>query len=155
MDLRYQFAFTASNQRFELVDERIENIQPYANKSNPFFFYYYENNQPVINNSKNQKRVLRRSEPGHVYIDGRGDSGMIGVYKIETEVVTGTGRFERSGLGNSREAKENTLTAFNYFKANSKNISGVISTKTKDYLMYVQDIPISRLGFYESRWYHQ
>ena len=79
-------------------------------------------------------------KPGHVYTVGRGDSGMIGVYKIETEVVTGTGKFERSGLGNCREAKENTLTAFNYFKANSKNISGVISTKTKDYLMYVQDI---------------
>ena len=79
-------------------------------------------------------------KPGHVYTVGRGDSGMIGVYKIETEVVTGTGKFERSGLGNSREAKENTLTAYNYFKANSKNISGAISTKTKDYLMYVQDI---------------
>lgn len=41
---------------------------------------------------------------------------MIGVYKIETEVVTGSGKFERSGLGYSREAKESTATAFNYFK---------------------------------------
>jgi len=65
---------------------------------------------------------------------------MIGVYKIETEVVNGSGKFERSGLGNSREAKENTNTAFNYFKANNKSISGAISTKTKDYLIHVQDI---------------
>ena len=79
-------------------------------------------------------------KPGHVYTVAHGDSGMIGVYKIETEVVSGTGKFERTGLGNSREAKESTNTAFNYFKANNKSISGSISTKTKDYLMHVQDI---------------
>lgn len=79
-------------------------------------------------------------KPGHVYTVARGDSGMIGVYKIETEVVSGSGKFERSGLGYSREAKESTTTAFNYFKANNKSISGSISTKTKDYLMHVQDI---------------
>lgn len=44
-------------------------------------------------------------KPGHIYTVGHGDSGMIGVYKIETEVVSGSGKFERSGLGNSREAK--------------------------------------------------
>ena len=36
--------------------------------------------------------------PGHVYTVAHGDSGMIGVYKIETEVVSGTGKFERTGL---------------------------------------------------------
>lgn len=80
------------------------------------------------------------AKPGQVYTVGRGDSGMIGVYKIETEVVSGSGKFEKTGLGNSREAKENVNTAFNYFKANNKNISGSISTKTKDYLMHIQDI---------------
>ena len=62
MDLRYQFAFTASNQRFELVDESLENIQPYANKPDPYFYYHYQNNQPVINNINNQKRTLRRED---------------------------------------------------------------------------------------------
>lgn len=32
------------------------------------------------------------------------------------------------------------LAAFRYFKANSKNISGSISTTLKDYLMHIQDI---------------
>lgn len=80
------------------------------------------------------------SKPGHVYTIGRGDSGMIGVFKIETETVGGSGKLERSGLGTSREAKENINVAYNYFKANSKTISASISTKTKDYLMHVQDI---------------
>lgn len=80
------------------------------------------------------------SKPGHVYTIGVGDSGMIGVYKLETEVVSGSGKFERTGLGSDREAKESIETAFRYFKANSRNISASISTTSKDYLMHVQDV---------------
>lgn len=77
---------------------------------------------------------------GQVYTIGVGDSGMIGVYKIETEVVNGSGKFEKTGLGSDREAKESIETAFRFFKANSRNISASISTTQKDYLMHIQDI---------------
>ncbi|WP_300381031.1 protease Lon-related BREX system protein BrxL, partial [Clostridium sp.] len=80
------------------------------------------------------------SKAGHVYTIGVGDSGMIGVYKLETEVVSGSGKFEKTGLGSDREAKESIETAFRFFKANSKNISASISTIAKDYLMHVQDV---------------
>ena len=80
------------------------------------------------------------SKAGHVYTIGLGDSGMIGVYKIEVEVVGGTGKFEKTGLGYDREAKESIDTAFRYFKANSRNISASISITNKDYLMHVQDV---------------
>lgn len=80
------------------------------------------------------------SKPGHVYTIGVGDSGMIGVYKLETQVVSGSGKFEKTGVGSDREAKESIETAFRYFKANSKNISASISTTSKDYLMHVQDV---------------
>jgi ATP-dependent Lon protease len=79
-------------------------------------------------------------KPGHLYTIARGKSGMIGAYKIETQVISGTGKFERTGLGSDREAKESIETAFRYFRANSKNVSGSISVTTKDYLMHVQDI---------------
>jgi ATP-dependent Lon protease len=79
-------------------------------------------------------------KPGHIYTVAHGDSGMIGVYKIETEVVPGSGRFDRTGLGSCREAKESIATAFNYFKANKKNISGTISVQNNDFLMHVQDL---------------
>lgn len=79
-------------------------------------------------------------KPGHIYLVGRGETCMIGVYKIETEVVAGSGKFERSGLGSNREAKESINTAFNYFKANKKNISGTISVQNYDYLMHIQDL---------------
>ena len=80
------------------------------------------------------------NKPGHVYTIAQGDSGMIGVYKIETEVVSGTGKFERTGLGSKRDVKESINTAFNYFKANKKNISGTISLNNNDFLMHVQDL---------------
>lgn len=79
-------------------------------------------------------------KPGHVYTVGHGDSGMIGVYKLENQVVSGTGKFEKSGVGTHRGAKESLDTAFRYFTSNSKSISGSISTKTKDYLMHISDM---------------
>ncbi|MBE7105489.1 protease Lon-related BREX system protein BrxL [Bacillus cereus] len=80
------------------------------------------------------------NKPGHIYTVARGKSGMIGTYKLETEVVSGNGKFEKTGLNSDRDAKESIDTAFRFFKANNKNISGTISTTTKDYLMHIQDI---------------
>lgn len=79
-------------------------------------------------------------KPGHVYVAGQNDSGMIGIYKLENQVVGGTGKFEKSGIGSHRGARESLDTAFRYFAANSKNVSNSISTKTKDYLMHVSDL---------------
>ena len=77
---------------------------------------------------------------GHVYTVARGKNGMIGTYKIETEVINGSGKFEKTGVSSDREAKEAIDTSFKYFRANSKNISGSISVTARDYMMHVQDI---------------
>lgn len=79
-------------------------------------------------------------KPGHVYVVGQSDSGMIGVYKLENQVVSGTGKFDKSGVSSHRGARESLDTAFRYFTANSKSISNTISTKTKDYLMHISDM---------------
>ncbi|RDW18787.1 protease Lon-related BREX system protein BrxL [Oceanobacillus chungangensis] len=79
-------------------------------------------------------------KPGHVYVAGHGHSGMIGIYKLENQVVSGTGKFDKSGVGSKREAKESLDTAFRFFTANCKSISNTISTKTKDYLMHISDL---------------
>jgi ATP-dependent Lon protease len=80
------------------------------------------------------------SNPGHVYTVSRGKTGMIGVYRLETQVLPGNGKFERTGLGSDREAREATNTAFNYLKANARSISSSISTTTKDYIINYQDL---------------
>lgn len=78
--------------------------------------------------------------PGHIYTVGRGKTGMIGVYRLETQMLPGNGKFERTGIGTDREAKEATNTAFNYLKANANSISGAISTTMKDYIVNYQDL---------------
>jgi len=77
---------------------------------------------------------------GTLYSVMRGASDMIGVYKIETQVVNGNGKNSVSGLGNNAKAKENVNIAFNFFKANAKSISSQISTKDKDYTLQIQDL---------------
>ena len=77
---------------------------------------------------------------GHTYFIGRGNSGMIGVYKIEVESPNGHGKFQVSGIGTDRETKEALNTAFNYFKANRKNISSSIQVDDVDYLLHIEDL---------------
>ena len=78
--------------------------------------------------------------PGQVYTVSRGKSGMIGVYRLEGQMLPGNGKFERTGLGSDREAKEATNTALNFLKANGSRISNLISTTTKDYIVNYQDL---------------
>ena len=79
-------------------------------------------------------------KPGQVYTISQGKSGMIGVFRLESQMLPGNGKFERTGLGNDRNSKESSNTAFNYLKANGKRISGSISTTTKDYIVNYQDL---------------
>lgn len=78
--------------------------------------------------------------PGNIYTVSRGKSGMVGVFRLETQMLPGNGKFERTGLGTDREAKEATNTALNFLKANGTSISGSISTTTKDYIINYQDL---------------
>ena len=78
--------------------------------------------------------------PGQVYTVSQGKSGMIGVFRLESQMLPGNGKFERTGIGSEREAREATNTAFNFLKANAGHISGTISTTTKDYIVNYQDL---------------
>ncbi|MCD8336519.1 MAG: protease Lon-related BREX system protein BrxL [Lachnospiraceae bacterium] len=80
------------------------------------------------------------NKPGHVYTVSQCKTGMVGVYRLETQVLPGNGKFERNGIGSDRDAREATNTAFNYLKANGNSISGSISTTTKDYIIHYQDL---------------
>ena len=80
------------------------------------------------------------SNPGQVYTVARGKSGMLGVFKLESQMLPGNGKFDRSGIGTGTKAKEAANTAFNFLKANSNRISGSISTTTKDYIVNYQDL---------------
>lgn len=80
------------------------------------------------------------SNPGQIYTVSQGKSGMIGVFRLESQILPGNGKFERTGIGSDTKCKEATNTAFNYLKANATRISGSISTTTKDYIINYQDM---------------
>jgi predicted ATPase len=67
MPLRHTLEFTQTNQRFELVDEQIENESCYSNHVEPYFYYRFQYGRPVLNRSGNERdgggeRSLRREE---------------------------------------------------------------------------------------------
>ena len=78
--------------------------------------------------------------PGQVHTVAPGKSGMLGVFRLESQMLPGSGKFERTGLGSDRECREASNTAFSYLKANGNRISGTISTTTKDYIINYQDM---------------
>lgn len=78
--------------------------------------------------------------PGQVYTVSHGKNNMIGVFRLESQMLPGSGKFERTGIGSDRECKEAVNTAYNYLKANGRRISGSISTTAKDYIINYQDL---------------
>ena len=78
--------------------------------------------------------------PGQVYSVARGKSGMMGVFRLESQMLPGNGKFERTGLGSDRDCREAANTAFSFLKANSGRISGAISTVSKNYIINYQDL---------------
>ena len=74
--------------------------------------------------------------PGQVYTISRGKSGMIGAFRLESQMLPGNGKFDKTGLGTERGAKEATDTAFNFLRANARRIS----TTEKNYVVNYQDL---------------
>ena len=44
--------------------------------------------------------------PGQVYTVSRGKSGMIGVFRLESQMLPGSGKFERTGIGSDRDVRK-------------------------------------------------
>ena len=51
--------------------------------------------------------------PGQVYTISHGKTGMLGVFRLESQILSGSGKFDKTGLGTDREAVD---TAFNFLK---------------------------------------
>lgn len=78
--------------------------------------------------------------PGQVYTVSHGKSNMIGVFRLESQMLAGNGKFDRTGLVSDRECKEAVDTAFNFLKANGNRISGSLGTLNKDFIINYQDL---------------
>ena len=78
--------------------------------------------------------------PGQVYTVSQSKSGMIGAFRLESQILAGSGKFDRSGLGSDSKCKDAANAAFNYLKVNAARISGAISVTSKDYVVNYQDL---------------
>ncbi|SDH83782.1 ATP-dependent Lon protease [Pseudobutyrivibrio sp. 49] len=77
---------------------------------------------------------------GHIYTIARGKNGIIGVFRLESQMLPGNGKFEKKGFSLDKDSKSSADTGFSYLKLNGNKISHSISTTTKDYIIDYQDI---------------
>jgi len=63
VDLRYVLEFAETAQRFEIIDERIENAWPDKGHTDPYFYYRYQNGHSVLNvRGEATPRYLQRED---------------------------------------------------------------------------------------------
>ncbi len=57
--LRYVLSFTEVAQRFEIIDERVENESPDVGYSRPYFYYHFDGGHSIINVKGNERHLQR------------------------------------------------------------------------------------------------
>jgi len=78
--------------------------------------------------------------PGHLHTVARPISGNLGVYRLEAQKVSGSGKFNVSGLGSSSVARESVKVGFEYFKANIKTVISTLHVGQFDYHIHIVDL---------------
>lgn len=94
---------------------------------------------PVLEQGGGQLIPEGVGKPGHIYTIANGSNDMKGLFKLETTITDGNGKFEVLGMSTSKDAKESLKTAQNYFRSNAKHISQTIMIDSRDYSMHIQD----------------
>lgn len=78
--------------------------------------------------------------PGHLHTVARAGNANLALYRIETQRITGGGKFNTSGLGSSSSAKESVRVGSEYFKANVKNVSTTLHAGEYDFHVHIVDL---------------
>lgn len=74
-------------------------------------------------------------KPGQIYTVTYDKNNRLSLFEIESQMITGNGKFEKTGISGNRQAGESMDTAYKYLKANSHSISSKISLNTHDYVV--------------------
>jgi len=78
--------------------------------------------------------------PGVLHTVATGSGGMLGLYRLETQVTPGNGAIKTSGVSSSSEAKEAVRVGFDFFKANASRISGSMKVGDHDYHLHFVEL---------------
>lgn len=77
--------------------------------------------------------------PGVLHTVARGSS-LLGLYRLETQVTSGSGGLKISGLGSSSVAKEAIKVGFDYFKANASRVSASLKPTDHDFHLHLVEL---------------
>ena len=78
--------------------------------------------------------------PGVLHTVATGSGGHLGLYRLETQVTSGTGKFNLSGFSSNTNAKECVKVGFDYFRANAIRVSASIKAGDHDYHLHVVEL---------------
>ena len=103
---------------------------------------FYDVHLSYIDLETNEEKIVRVKEqggdslipddplnPGSLYTVGRGSSGHLGLYRLETQVTAGNGQLKLSGFGSNTAAKESVNVGFDYFRANATQIQASLKVR--------------------------
>jgi ATP-dependent Lon protease len=79
-------------------------------------------------------------KPGVLYTVSTGTSNILGLYRLELQVLGGNGKLTISGLGSSSQSKEAIKVGFDYFKANLSRVSAMSKAGDSDYHIHVIEL---------------
>jgi ATP-dependent Lon protease len=79
-------------------------------------------------------------KPGTLHTVATGAGGMLGLYRLELQVIPGNGKLSLSGIGSAQHAKEPLKVAFDYFKANVSRVSASAKAVDHDYHLHVLEL---------------
>jgi ATP-dependent Lon protease len=78
--------------------------------------------------------------PGVMHTVAVGSGGHLGLYRIETQVTSGSGMIKTSGLGSNSAAKEAIKVGFDYFRANANRVSASMKPGDHDYHLHAVEL---------------
>ena len=78
--------------------------------------------------------------PGVMHTVATGSSGHLGLYRLETQVMPGSGILKMSGFGTNSGAKEAIKVGFDYFKANGSRVTASMKAGDHDYHLHVVEL---------------
>ncbi len=78
--------------------------------------------------------------PGVLHTVATGSGGHLGLYRLETQVTSGSGKVTLSGLSSNTTAREALRIGFDYFKANASGVSASAKPGDHDFHLHVVEL---------------
>jgi ATP-dependent Lon protease len=80
------------------------------------------------------------TKPGVVHFVSEGTTGKHGIFRVETQMIPGNGKYTVSGFGSDTKTKEQVRVGFDYFKGNLNRITSMSKFSDNDFQLQFVDL---------------